>query len=403
MKEELKYVVQNITQRKVRSGLSILSILVGITAIFALLSFGFGIQHYIDTLAADAGVDKLIIQARSIGAPGTDANFFLSKEDLDFVKKINGINEIAGLYAKAGEIESRKQKRINFVLAYDTEFIDLIEESFAVDMDKGRKLKNNEMDKIVVGYNYQIDDKIFEKGLNVGDRVAVNGKEFEIVGFYSLVGNPQDDSNIYMTKQGAEELYGVDTKDKFAFAMVRADKGVDTTELALRVKERLRKHNNQEEGEENFFVQSFQDALQTFSNIITIINSVLVMIAVISMIVAFVNIMNTMYTAVLERTKEIGIMKSIGARNNFIKFIFVLEAGILGFVGGVLGVALGFIVAKIGEADAASGGFSLLKPSFPIWLIMGCVAFATIVGIASGYFPAKQASKLKPVDALRYE
>ena len=175
------------------------------------------------------------------------------------------------------------------------------------------------------------------------------------------------------------------------------------TELAERIKEKLRKHNNQEEGEENFFVQSFEDALQTFGNIITIINSVLVLIAVISMIVAFVNIMNTMYTAVLERTKEIGIMKSIGARNEFIRFIFVLEAGLLGFIGGILGVILGFIVAKIGGTTAANAGFSLLKPTFPIWLTLGCIAFATLVGACSGYFPARQASKLKPVDALRYE
>ena len=403
MREELKYVVQNIAHRKLRSGLSILSILIGITAIFALLSFGFGIQTYIDNIASEAGVDKLFIQARGIGAPGTDANFFLSKEDLDFVKKINGVNEIAGLYLKAGEIESRKQRRINFVIAFDTEHNRLIEESSSVDVVAGRPLKNNELDKIVLGYNYQLDEEIFERGLVVGDKVTINSKGFEVVGFYSQVGNPQDDAQIYMTKQGAEELYGEEIKDKFGFAMLRAEKGVSPTELAERIKERLRKHKNQEEGEENFFVQSFEDALQTFGNVITIINSVLVMIAIISMIVAFVNIMNTMYTAVLERTKEIGIMKSIGARNNFIRFIFLSEAGLLGLIGGVAGVILGFIVAKIGEYFAANAGFSLLQPSFPVWLVAGCILFATVVGAASGYFPARQASKLKPVDALRYE
>ena len=403
MKEELKYVIQNISHRKLRSGLSILSILIGITAIFALLSFGFGIQAYIDSIASEAGVDKLFIQARGIGAPGTDQNFFISKEDIDFVKKQIGVNEIVGLYMKAGEIESRNQKRINFATAFDTKYLRLVEESFAIDIAAGRSLKNNEINKIVLGYNYQFDDEIFERGLILGDKVIINSKEFEIVGFYSSVGNPQDDANIYMTKQAAEELYGEDIKDKFGFAIIRAEKGVNPTELAERIKEKLRKHNNQEEGEENFFVQSFEDALQTLGNIITIINSVLVLIAVISMIVAFVNIMNTMYTAVLERTKEIGIMKSIGARNEFIRFIFVLEAGLLGFIGGILGVILGFIVAKIGGTTAANAGFSLLKPTFPIWLTLGCIAFATLVGACSGYFPARQASKLKPVDALRYE
>jgi putative ABC transport system permease protein len=403
MREELNYTIRNILHRKLRSGLSVLSILIGITAIFALLSFGFGIQAYIDSIASEAGVDKLFVQARGTGAPGTDPNFFLSKEDLDFIKKERGVNEIAGLYSRAGEIESRKQKRINFVSAFDTEHIKLIEESFSVDITAGRSLKNNELDKAALGYSYQLDNEVFEKGLVVGDKMTINEKEFEVIGFYSQVGNPQDDANIYMTKQAAEELYGEDIKDKFAFAIIRAEKGVNPSLLAEQIKERLRKHKNQEEGEENFYVQSFEDALQTFSNVVVIINSVLVMIAIISMIVAFVNIMNTMYTAVLERTKEIGIMKAIGARNEFIRFIFVLEAGILGLIGGIIGVSLGYIVAKIGESFAVGAGFALLQPTFPVWLIVGCITFATIVGATSGYFPARKASQLKPVDSLRYE
>ncbi|HME87151.1 MAG TPA: ABC transporter permease, partial [Candidatus Nanoarchaeia archaeon] len=398
MKEEIKYVLQNIRHRKLRSGLSILSILIGITAIYALLSFGFGIQTYIDTLASESGADKLFIQARSIGAPGTDEAFFISKEDIDFVRKIRGVNDIAGLYAKPVEIESRDKKKFNFAYGFDTKDIKIVEESFTLKVAAGRTLKNSELDKVVLGYNYQLPEKIFEKELVVGDKITINGKQFEAIGFYDELGNPVDDASIYMTKEAMEEL-NPDVKDRFAFAMIRADKGVDPTELAAIVKERLRKHNNQEEGEESFYVQSFEDALATFSAVISIINSVLVMIAVISMIVAFVNIMNTMYTAVLERTKEIGIMKSIGARNSFIKRIFVLEAGVLGFIGGIIGVLLGYLIASAGGAAAAAGGFALLKPSFPLWLGIGCILFATVVGATSGYFPARHAARLKPVDA----
>lgn len=403
MKEEINYVIKNVAHRKLRSGLSIISVMIGITAIFALLSFGFGIQKYIDSIASGAGVDKLLVEAKSIGAPGTDPNFFISKDDIDFIKKINGVSEIVGMYSKAGEIASRKQKRINFVSAFDAKYTRLIEETFSVSIDKGRSLKSGEIDKVVLGYNYQLNNNIFEKGLSTGDKITINDVPFTVVGFYSQVGNPQDDANIYMTKEGAENLYGDRIKDKFGFAIIRADKGVSTTLLAEQISTRLRKHKNEKEGEEDFFVQSFEDALKTFSNVVTIINAVLVMIAIISMIVAFVNIMSTMYTAVIERTKEIGIMKSIGARNNFIMFIFVLEAGLLGFIGGVAGVVLGYIFASIGGLIAASSGFSLLQPSFPIWLIIGCIAFATAVGAGSGYLPARHASRLKPVDAIRYE
>jgi putative ABC transport system permease protein len=120
-------------------------------------------------------------------------------------------------------------------------------------------------------------------------------------------------------------------------------------------------------------------------------------------VVAAVNIMNTMYTAVLERTGEIGIMKAVGARNSDILFIFVFEAGLLGAMGGVLGVILGYIVAKIGGGIAAASGFSLLQPIFPWTLVLGCIVFAFLVGAGAGIMPAYKASRLRPVEALRYE
>ena len=114
--------------------------------------------------------------------------------------------------------------------------------------------------------------------------------------------------------------------------------------------------------------------------------------------------MNTMYTAVLERTKEIGIMKAIGAKNSDILLLFLIESGILGLIGGVIGVILGMTLSKSVELIAAQYiGSPLIKASFSLTLILGALAFSVIVGSISGVFPAIQASKLKPVDALRYE
>ncbi|HLG23835.1 MAG TPA: FtsX-like permease family protein, partial [Candidatus Nanoarchaeia archaeon] len=150
-------------------------------------------------------------------------------------------------------------------------------------------------------------------------------------------------------------------------------------------------------------VQTFEDALATFTTVIGIINSVLILIALVSMVVAFVNIMNTMYTAIIERTKEIGVMKAVGARNSDILFIFMFESGFLGLLGGISGVITGYLVASAGGAIAAANGFALLKPEFPVTLILGCLLFSVLVGAAAGFFPARRASRLKLVDALRYE
>ena len=400
--DEIRYSIQHVRKRKLRSWLTIISILIGIAAIFALVSFGIGIWNYVNLLAEESGRDKLFIQGKSIGAPGTDENFFISKDDVDFVSKIKGVDEIVGMYFSAGEIESDDVKKYYYLMGLEPDKIDFIQEAFANSIFKGRQLKEGDLNKAVLGYNYQFDDKIFENGIKLGDKININSNPFEVIGFFDEVGNPQDDSNTYITSEAFEQLYP-DKKDEFGFVMLSSQNGVVPRELAERIEERLRKFKDQDEGKEDFFVQTFEDAVATFTTIINVIIGVLVLIASISTLVAFVNIMNTMYTAIIERTKEIGVMKAVGAKNEDILLIFMFESGFLGLVGGIAGVIVGYIVASIGGAIAAANGFALLKPEFPISLIIGCLLFSLLVGATAGYFPARRASRLKPVDALRYE
>jgi putative ABC transport system permease protein len=398
---QILYVLKSLTHRKMRSWLTILSILIGVTAIFTLVSFGLGIQHYVDTLAEEAGADKLFIQAKGIGAPGTDENFRIKLEDIEFIEKVKGVKEISGLYSNAGEIKHGKQKKQAFVIGIDTDKIDFILESFTVDIHKGRLLKDNEIGKAVLGYNYQFENRIFNRPVRLGDIIEINNNEVEVVGFFEELGNPQDDSSVYLTFRGMESIF--DVKDNFGWAMIRADKSVNPEQLAVKIEEKLRKFKGLDKGKEDFFVQTFSDVLATFGTIISIINGVLIMIALISLFVASINIMNTMFTSVLERTREIGVMKSIGAKRSDIVSIFIFESAFLGSIGGIIGVILGYIFAKIGGYVAANAGFPILRPVFPILLVIGCIFFAFLVGAIAGVLPALRASKLKPVDALRYE
>ena len=401
--EELKYAIRSLTHRRLRSFLTILSILIGITAIFALISFGLGINDYIDTLAQESGVDKLFLQSKGTSAPGTDANFYISEDDLHFINKINGVNEISGIYMKVAELEFRKDSNFYFVMGMEPKKMKLLDETFTVSVENGRNLKNGDLNKVVLGYNYQLDEKIFDHGIKLGDKVELNKLKFEVIGFYEEVGNPGDDSQMYVTQETFETILYPESKDKFGYAVIRADSNIPSNELADKINEKLRKHKGQKEGEEDFFVQTFEDAIGTFTSIVDILNGVLILIALISLFVASINIMNTMYTAVLERTKEIGIMKSIGAKNKSILMIFILESGFLGLVGGILGIFIGWIIASIGGKIAANAGYAMLQPIFPWYLIVGCLFFAFSVGTLAGLLPAKQAAKLKPVDALRYE
>ena len=171
-----------------------------------------------------------------------------------------------------------------------------------------------------------------------------------------------------------------------------------------KIEEKLRKYKGQKEGEEDFYVQTFEEIMAMFGSVINILNGILVLIALISLFVASVNITNTMYTAVLERTKEIGIMKSVGAKNSDILTLFLIESGLLGLVGGLIGVGVGAGIGKSVEYIALTQlGTPFLQASISLELVLGALLFSFVVGSFSGVLPAIQASRMRPVEALRHE
>ena len=398
----IKYAWDNLRHRKLRSFLTILSILIGIAAIFTLVSFGQGLSNFVDVISSEVGTDKLIIQSKGIGAPGPDKNFFIEKEEVDFLSKINGIDETTGVLFSVAQIEHDRSKKFVFMGSQNMNYKQLIMEVYTLKLHSGRDLKKGDKKKVVMGYNYQLPKKIYETQLRLRDKIKINGEEFQIVGFYEPVGNPQDDSNIYLTNEGFESLMP-ETKDKFQFAIARVQKGINPGDIADKATIKLRKFKDQKEGQEDFFIMTYEQLIQTFNNILGVINGVLVLIAFISLVVAGVNIMNTMYTTVLERTKEIGILKAIGAKNHNILLIFFIESGMVGLFGGSLGVGLGWGISTLGGRIATDAGYQMLQPIFPLELVIGCLFFALFIGAISGLMPARQASKLLPVDALRYE
>jgi putative ABC transport system permease protein len=164
----------------------------------------------------------------------------------------------------------------------------------------------------------------------------------------------------------------------------------------------LRKNRNLEVGEEDFAIQTPQEALGGIKDILNIVKLIVGAIAAISLLVGGLGIASTMFTSVVERTKEIGIMKSIGARNEDILYLFLIEAGLLGVVGGIFGALIGMSLAFLVEY-----GFGIYIPGIPFDvkisynLLLGAVGFSFLVGAVSGIIPARQAARLKPVEALR--
>jgi len=399
-RESMIYSLRNLLHNKSRSLLTILSIIVGITTIFIFISFGLGLVAYTEELKTESTVNKLNIQPKGVGPPGLDDTFALTEDDVRAVDTTSGVFEASGVYFKPAEIKKNDALRFVWVISYDPKK-PLVLDIFNIDINKGRALRPGDSGKVVLGYNHLFDDKIFERGIELNDKVEIQGKDFKVVGFFDPVGNPQDDSNIYMVDEDFVDLYGDDVK---GFNWIIAEVDVDELkEVTEKVERAVRKSRDLEEGKEDFFVQSFQDLLEQFNTILLFISVFVIAIALVSVLVSAVNTANTMVTSTLERVKEIGVIKSIGAKNSEVFKIFLFESGFLGFVAGALGVGLGFLITYIASQVLENIGFGFLSPSYSSFLFIGLILFATLTGAISGAWPAWQASKIKPVEALRYE
>ncbi len=398
--ESIKYSLNNLKQRRIRSAFTILSILVGITTIFIFVSYGLGLYNYVDEVTSGSSADKIIVQPKSgTSIAGLDTTFKLTDDDLSAVEKTSGVYEASGSYFKSAEIKKNKNVVYTLVFGYDPSK-HLVMDTFNMDIYSGRELKRGDSG-VVLGYNYLEDNKIFAKGYYLGEKIEIQGKKFQIIGFYDAVGNPQDDAQIYMTEEAMKNLYSNETLS-YGWIVARVDTSrID--QVVENIEKSLRKERDLEEGKEDFFVQSFEDLIATYSNILDMIVGFVILIALISVLVSAVNTANTMITSVLERTKEIGIMKSIGSRNSEIFKIFLFESSFLGFVAGTIGVILGWILSSIGGTILNNLNYGFLQPSFPLILFFGCILFATLTGAISGVAPALKAMKTNPVDALRYE
>ncbi len=400
-KEGIKYSLSNLKKRKARSFLTLLSIFIGITAIFIFVSFGLGLYSYVDSFMTESTADKVTISPRGIGFEAyTDEDRALTREDLRAVERTSGVYEATGLVYKISEIQQGKTRKYTFLIGYDPEKA-ILGEFLNVGIIKGRDLSSNDQGNVVLGYNFMFDNKILPRGLDLNDRIIVNGVNLRVVGFYESVGNPQDDAQIYVNLDYIDRIYP-DSKNNFGMIVARVD--VSNIEQIIEdIEKNLRRTRDVEKGKEDFYVASFQDLLESYSSALNVIVGFIILIALISVFVSVVNTSNTMITSVLERTREIGVMKSIGAKNSEIFNIFLFESSFLGFLGGVIGVLVGVIITSIGGLVLAELGWSFLKPLYSIELFLGCILFATITGAISGVWPAINAAKTNPVDALRYE
>jgi putative ABC transport system permease protein len=405
IKDYFMIAFRNLTRRRLRSWLTMLGIIIGITAVVSLISMGQGLKTAITSQFGFAGTDKLTISASGgMGPPGTGVVAPLTDDHLESIGKVNGVKAVASRLIAAGKMEYNK--KVGFGMATsmpdEKEGRKLIEETTDINVETGRELNIVDQRKVVLGANLGEEDNGYGKAILPGSKILIQETEFEVIGILKQQGNFMIDGAIVMNEHDLRELMDIDD-EVHHLIIAQVQSNVDVNDVKENIEKVMRKERKVKLGEEDFTVDTPQGMLDQINSTLFAVQLFVYIIASISILVGGIGIMNTMFTSVLERTREIGIMKSIGARNSAIFSLFFIESGLIGVVGGILGAIFGISMA-IGLAALGSSalGSDLIKADINLWIIGSSIIGSFILGSIFGIIPAMNASKLHPVDALRH-
>jgi putative ABC transport system permease protein len=402
----LSYSFSAIKLRKLRAGLTTLGVVIGIAAIVALLSITQGLQATITKqLTTGFATDTLIVSPRSgggftIGAQdGTSAassDFKLYISDTQIINGIENVSTSVAVIQKTCYVKSGGKSWIATVIGVDfTEYADIYSSTFTAESGNISLTPSNET--IVVGK--RVSARPPENETYTGYVAAVLNK----IGGFS-VGGPSD-YNIYIPISQAQHFFGTTECGSIIVKLKNDDEAtIDSTSEAVR-----------NAFDKQVSVMSSTAVLNTLSSVFSIIELFLAGIAAISLLVAGIGIMNIMIVSLMERTREIGILKALGMRSRTVLLIFVCESVIIGLMGAVIGIGSGWVLAEIvalvfrgggviqtGSRAATSSGMTITPLLTPAVALLA-LGFGVGVSVVFALYPAWRASKLKPVEALRYE
>uniref|UniRef100_A9A743 ABC transport system permease protein n=1 Tax=Methanococcus maripaludis (strain C6 / ATCC BAA-1332) TaxID=444158 RepID=A9A743_METM6 len=392
-KDIISFAGQNITQKKTQSTLTIIGIVIGILAIVSLISLGYGVQNYIKSEITTIGANVIsILPSKDFGGPAAGKNF--NDGDIKAIENIRGIDEVLPAWFGSYLIEYSDQKYYGSILAINpSKYQNIYTQTWGYEPYKGRWIENNDKYSCMIGYTLATDS--FDREIDIGDKITINDKKYKVIGILEETGNPRDDDAVVLSYDIAKEIFEID--NEYNVITVSVNSGEDVISIADKIEEEL----EDSRGDENFSVLTAEQLADSINSIFRVLTIFLVGVSSISLLVGAVGISNTMHMSILERRKEIGILKALGAENNTILSIFVIEAGFLGLFGGIIGSILGILIAKAVEYFAKIAGYGLIRAWISWELIVGVLLFSFVIGLLSGYFPARSGASLNPVDTLR--
>lgn len=386
-KESIKMAWSNIVHNKMRSFLTVLGIVIGVSSIIALITIVEGATGSITSQISALGADKITVTAM-----GTPFKQGLNEKDLERLSQIENVNSISPTITSRTSIAAQDVKTDVNVQGknevYFTANKDLLSAGRGINiLDVQNKTKVAVIGSDIAKELYFGQDPIEQS-------ILINGSTFTIVGVLKPSGSfsmGSTNESVLIPYTSAMRSLGVKSITNFDVYMI------DSTQSAAIIEDINLVLNEAFNYKDNAFsLFNMQDMLDTMGNITGMMSLLLAGIASISLIVGGVGIMNMMLVSVTERTTEIGLRKALGAEPSRIQLQFIIEAIFLSMFGGIIGLIIGILIAFIA---ALLIGFSF---AITVGTIILAVGFSAAVGIIFGYFPAKKASQLNPIDALRH-
>jgi len=411
--------IKSLIGNPARTVLTTLGIVIGIATVILVLSAGEGFRSLIDQELAAWGTDTLFIETRvppttknrASGNGAASADFSratttvqitsFKASDLDIIKKLNNVEGAYGI-ATGQAVVSYRNTAKNVI------YYGVGGEMFSIDkhtLKSGRFFTESEdsgaSQVIILGSN--LADDLFVQDDPIGKLVRVGNLNFQVIGVYNVQGalSGGADDMLYMPINTAQKkMLGIN----YIIVGVVQIKDIDLSEAtAENIRQTMRQlHNIKDSAKDDFTVTTQAQAMETFNTIFGGITALLISIAAISLVVGGVGIMNIMYVIVTERTAEIGLKKALGAKNSDILNEFLVESVLVTIIGGILGILLGIIMSWILYFIAITYGLAWVF-SVPFYAILIGVGVSAIIGISFGVLPARNAAKMDPIEALRYE